>query len=193
MITISRGNSKVKANIFNLPSKTTCLQGLECHKYCYAGKAEVQYPAVLPARERNLAESRTVDFVDNVTGLLKRRRNKLVRIHESGDFYSFMYIQKWFDIAKRLPDYMFYAYTKRIDLFTSEALSYKPDNFILLYSVDGLDRVEELPKGFDKIARVSTTETGINCDAQLNKAVLCGVQCAKCFKGNIKEIIFKKH
>ena len=191
MITISRGNAKVKANIFNLPSKTTCLQGLECHKYCYAGKAEVQYPAVLPSRERNLESSKTNEFMCEVIDLLKRRKNKLVRIHESGDFYSKNYISRWFTIASELTDYVFYAYTKRTDLFTRDVLSLKPKNFGLLYSVDGLDKVEELPKGFDKIARVSSTET--NCPAQSDKDVLCGVQCKKCFKGNVKEIVFLKH
>ncbi len=191
MITISRGNAKVKANIFNLPSKTTCLKGLECHKYCYSSKAEVQYPAVLPSRERNLVASKTLEFADDVVSLLKTRRNKLVRVHESGDFYSLAYIIEWFRIAAELPEYTFYAYTKRTDLFSKGLLGAKPKNFVLLYSVDGLDKVEELPKGFDKIARVSGTET--NCDAQTNKDVLCGVQCKKCFKGNVKEIIFKKH
>lgn len=190
-ITISRGNAKVKANIFNLPSKTTCLKGLECHKYCYAGKAEVQYPAVLPSRERNYEASKTSEFMGEVIGLLERRQNKLVRIHESGDFYNKEYIMGWFHIANKLPGYTFYAYTKRTDLFSEEIIWIKPKNFILLYSVDGLDKVEELPKGFDKIARVSSTET--NCPAQSDKEMLCGVQCKKCFKGNVKEIIFKKH
>ena len=190
-ITISRGNVKVKANIFNLPSKTTCLEGLECHKYCYAGKAEIQYPAVLPSRERNLAASKTPEFIDDIVSLLKTRRNKLVRIHESGDFYSLAYIASWFCIALELPDYTFYAYTKRTDLFNVGIIVAKPKNFVLLYSVDGMDKVEKLPKGFDKIALVSSTET--NCPAQSDKDVLCGVQCEKCFKGNVKEIVFKKH
>ncbi len=76
-------------------------------------------------------------------------------------------------------------------MFTEEILRGKPDNFILIYSVDGLDKVEELPNGFDKVARVSSTET--NCPAQSDKEVLCGVQCKKCFKGNVKEIVFLKH
>ena len=191
MITISRGNVKVKANIFNLPSKTTCLQGLECHNYCYAGKAEVQYPAVLPSRERNLAATKEPSFIAETMHILKTRKNKLVRVHESGDFYSEEYAINWLYIATYMPEYTFYAYTKRTDMFTEEILRGKPKNFILLYSVDGLDKVEELPKGFDKVARVASTET--NCPAQSDKSVLCGVQCKKCFKGDVKEIVFKKH
>ena len=193
MITISRGNVKVKANIFNLPSKTTCLLGLECHKYCYAGKAEVQYPAVLPSRERNLAATKEHSFISEVMHILKTRKNKLVRIHESGDFYSEEYAINWLYIARYMPEYTFYAYTKRVDVFTEEILRGKPKNFVLLYSVDGLDKEEELPTGFDKVARVSSSMEDVNCDAQKNKNVLCGVQCSKCFKGNIKEIVFKKH
>lgn len=191
MLTMSRGNVKVKANIFNLPSKTTCKANLKCHGYCYSSKAEVQYPAVLPSRENNFQESLKSDFVDNAIKLLKTRKNKIVRIHESGDFYSMDYVIAWFSIANALPEYTFYAYTKRDDIFTEDVLKYKPKNFTLIYSIDGLDVKAEKPKGFDKIARVSSTET--NCPAQIKKGVLCGVQCKMCFSSKVEEIVFKKH
>lgn len=36
------------------------------------------------------------------------------RVHESGDFYSAAYVDKWADIARRHPGLTFYAYTKRL-------------------------------------------------------------------------------
>lgn len=193
-IYISYCNRKVKANIFNLPAVKTCKKNISCAGYCYARKSEKRYPGVLPCRERNYVESQKDTFVNDVITILKKRKNKVVRIHESGDFYSVEYIQKWFGICNSLPGYIFYTYTKRDDLFTSDILSTKPDNLTLIYSVDcvfsGKIHVEKVI-GFDKVAIVHDTFT--TCPAITNKSVKCGKQCTKCIDGKEKCIIFKKH
>lgn len=201
MIYLSNGNRKVKATIFNLPAIKTCKKCLDCHKYCYARKAEKLYPKVLPCRERNYQESLKDSFVDKMISLLERKKGKLVRIHESGDFYSLEYIQKWFTVIRSFPDKKFYAYTKRNDLFTTEILANKPENLTLIYSIDGIrkskivcndDWVYNINcEGFDKIAIVHETFT--NCPAIKDKSIMCGKDCTKCIDGKEKCIIFKKH
>jgi hypothetical protein len=191
MVYISRGNMKVKANIFSLPSKTTRKQGLDCHSYCYAAKAEIQYPATKAVRLRNLAASRSPTFTVEVIDMLKTRRNKVVRVHESGDFYSIKYIRRWYLIAKMLPSYTFYAYTKRDDLFIQIPDDWKPLNFTLIYSLDGIDVKGGLPSGFDKLARVSSKNT--TCPAQKDKKILCVKHCSICYDSDINEIVFLKH
>lgn len=192
-LSVSRGNQKVKANIFNLPCISTCKQDLECHKYCYAKKAEYLYPNVKPSRTNNLKQSNKPDFTNEMTALLKTRKNNIVRIHESGDFYNLKYVLKWFEVAKNLPEKTFYAYTKRDDLFSETVLSLKPENFTLIFSVDGLQEGDsfEVPKGFDKVA--VTHKTLNNCDAITNKKVKCMVDCRKCIDKKTNVIIFKKH
>ena len=191
MVNISRGNIKVKANIFSLPSRTTCKQNLDCHEYCYAKKAEVQYPATRAARAGNYIESLCDTFTHDAIKILKTRRNKVVRVHESGDFYSTDYIYAWYTIANALQDYTFYAYTKRDDLLSQIPVSKKPENFTLIYSLDGIDATGDLPPGFDKLARVSSSKT--TCPAQKDKKILCVKDCKLCYDSDVNEIVFLKH
>lgn len=192
---ISKGNKKVKANIFNLPTIITCGKNLKCHKFCYARKAERLYPQVLPCRMNNLKESKDKLFITNMINELSNRKNKIVRIHESGEFYSKDYIQKWFTVCNKLPKHKFYAYTKRADLFTKEILKNKPNNLTLIYSYDGLQSTNskfKIPNGFDKASVVHETKN--NCPANVKDSkVVCMVDCKKCLSKRKSVIIFKKH
>lgn len=178
---------KVKASIFNLPAVKTCKKGLACHAYCYARKAE-RYTNVVKCREENLNCSMQDSFVEQVSNILKKRKHKICRIHESGDFYNVEYIAKWYKIASCNSDWQFYCYTKRNDLFTETILRDKPLNLRIMFSVDGID-APTLDQGlFDGIARVSTSES--NCPAQLGDAQ-CMEDCKKCLTCPL--IVFKKH
>ena len=71
---VSRENKKLVPNdttafiIWNLPAKITCPYATDhCKAACYAVKSEVAYPDCLPARMRNLADSRKADFVARMT------------------------------------------------------------------------------------------------------------------------------
>lgn len=145
----SHKNSKLIPNTFidyiiwNLPAVTTCPGATgHCKGQCYALKAERAYPTCLPSRERNLALSKQGAFVKNmVYTILKRRyysRKKLlvVRIHESGDFYSCKYAMDWLEIARTIEStgerVRFIAYTKSFSFFDGVEL---PANFSLRASV----------------------------------------------------------
>ena len=136
MALLSFGNNKIPKTtaIFNLPAISTCPQSTpECRKWCYARKAEIQYPAVLPSRAKNFTLSRSDTFVIQIgEALRKKRKLDTVRIHESGDFYNQKYFDKWIEISRALPDLTFYAYTKN----TKIDISKRPDNFIMLLSDD---------------------------------------------------------
>lgn len=51
-------------------------------------------------------------FVERAVAELKKSPRKLVRIHESGDFYSAAYVRKWISIVGCLPEIAFWAYTR---------------------------------------------------------------------------------
>lgn len=114
VITVGKGNAKLSKSIaiFSLPAgeEYTCQN--TC-KGCYAIKAQVMYPTVLPCRVNNWNASKCADFVQVMVNLIKKHNFKVVRIHESGDFYSIEYVNKWNEIAQLLPNVRFYAYTKR--------------------------------------------------------------------------------
>lgn len=129
------GNKKLKNTdtvrfiIWNIPAIKTCPYATElCKKSCYARKAERVYPQVLPARENNYQESLKSAFVDNmiytIETLLSKKafQNKKIifRIHESGDFYSQEYADKWIAIIKhfeKVGNLVFHAYTKSLVYF----------------------------------------------------------------------------
>ena len=72
----------------------------------------------------------------NANILLERPTH--VRIHDSGDFYSVDYLNKWVQIAKDNKDVIFYAYTKSIPFFklTKEMNTnfLLPKNLIIIFS-----------------------------------------------------------
>ena len=113
----------------------TCPCALGCRDICYAKQGSYRFKNVISAREYNLFASLEDTFVPNAIADLKRMRKvNTVRIHDSGDFYTFEYYRKWCDIAKALPDMTFYAYTKTVnmDIFTD-----KPDNLHITQSLGG--------------------------------------------------------
>jgi hypothetical protein len=187
-----RGNSKVKALIFNLPAIATCKPGkLQCHKYCYARKSERRFPNVVKARQRNFQKSMSRDFVSLMVKELKQKRATIVRLHASGDFYSKAYISKWYSIVNQCPNVSFYAYTKRDDLF-KKLIKLKPNNLTLIYSLDGVDPSNcsiDLP--FDKTAVVTSSKS--NCPNQTDDKIKCMQDCKKCIDSKTKTIFFKKH
>lgn len=150
-ITVSDGNKKLKptANtkyiIWSIPAIKTCPGATaECIKNCYARKAEKCYPDVLPAREKHLEESKADDFVERMIFSIKANLDRpsykaakrvVVRIHESGDFYTAEYTDKWMEIARHFEDdsrVVFMAYTKSVWFFTGKQI---PENMVVRFSL----------------------------------------------------------
>lgn len=62
---------------------------------------------------------------------------KAIRIHDSGDFFSDEYTTAWLDIARMVPDVLFYAYTKEVTRFRKIVEGQAPENFRWIYSMGG--------------------------------------------------------
>lgn len=155
-ILLSESNKKLIPNentrflIWNLPSKITCPFATEhCRKFCYAVKAEKAYPNCLPSRMQHLELSKRDDFVERMiysieSYLLKPSYQKakkiIVRIHESGDFYNFAYMNKWYKIAEHFKSdkrFVFMAYTKSVvcvDVLSDTGCT-KPKNMVIRFSI----------------------------------------------------------
>lgn len=152
-LTVSDENKKlqktadVKYIIWNLPAVRTCpFRTSMCEAACYARKAERAYPDCLPCRERNFKESLKAGFthnmVETIAELADRRNYKkagrvVVRIHESGDFYSPVYADKWLAVAREIlrrgyKNVVFLAYTKSLPYFQGKEI---PENFKIRASV----------------------------------------------------------
>jgi len=135
----------------NGQSCNTCPGACACAGVCYARQGRYLMPNVMDARVRNLTESLGDNFVLDATadlGYYKRRGYNVVRLHDSGDFYSQEYLDKWAAIAHNHPDLIFYAYTKNL-LLTFDAI---PANLRIVQSLGGKhDKLVNLDKPHSRI------------------------------------------
>ena len=115
-----------KAKIFNfsIPAyktrsgQITCPFAKDCIKYCYAQKGNyTRFPKVQQLMEQKYKISKTNTFIPLMNEEIRKKKATHIRIHDSGDFYSPTYLQKWLDIATQNTNVIFYAYTKSIKFF----------------------------------------------------------------------------
>ena len=113
--------------------KITCPFAAACVKYCYAQKGNyTRYPIVQEVQEKKYEISKQTNFISLMNAEIKKKKANYIRIHDSGDFYSVKYLQKWVQIAEHNPSVIFYAYTKSIKFFTDGLLL--PDNMKIIFS-----------------------------------------------------------
>lgn len=86
----------------------------------------------LSKRYQASKEDNFVELISNELSKVKKDKQTYVRIHDSGDFYSPSYFQKWLTIAKNNPSVRFYAYTKSHSFIRGIEL---PENFDLIFSL----------------------------------------------------------
>ena len=125
----------------------TCPAAGKCAVGCYAKQGAYVWTPVARAYEYRLAASLQSDFVskmcDTIAVKLKSadrsKKQLVIRIHDSGDFYNLEYTKKWLKIISAFPNVHFYAYTKQVLLFNKLKKSgVIPDNFKLIYSEGGV-------------------------------------------------------
>jgi hypothetical protein len=163
MLHFSHGNAKLNKQtvIFNLPAGKTCPGALYCLSFavtdengkrsirdgehtqfrCFAASSEVQYDGVYQNRAENLQQiisslrdGNCADLINQSLQKARKKKTKLVRIHESGDFFNAAYLQAWLMVAQVNPDLKFYCYSKNLPLFVGLEL---PSNFYFTASHGG--------------------------------------------------------
>ena len=121
----------------------TCPMAGQCAKGCYARSGPYNFSNVKDAYEARLVATLSDNFSDLMLAEIKPklktaiRKDKqlVIRIHDSGDFYSPEYVFKWLNVINELPNVHFYAYTKMVHYF-----KYRldiPDNFTIINSYGG--------------------------------------------------------
>ena len=191
---LTMGNHKLGGKIasFSLPaSQGVC--GRICTG-CYALKAQKIYPAVLPSREKKYFASQQTTFQSRVVESIKKLQPDYIRIHDSGEFYSQEYIEKWAEIAKHSPSFIFYTYTKRLGDFNFRKLKQQP-NVVIIDSLHGgsinFGKKEKRPKDMflcpDHKGSVERTVQP--------KDPICGTLCTYCMTKSAEDtgVYFVQH
>ena len=99
-----------------------------CESVCYATKGNHQFPSVKDSRFRSYEVSKADNFSERIEYTVRyhmsTKRYKgnvmIVRIHESGDFYSLQYLRKWVATWKSFRNdsgIVFVLYTKSFPFF----------------------------------------------------------------------------
>lgn len=146
----------------------TCPNAGACTRFCYALNGTYRFPNVRAAHranlERVLADSgQWVE--DMVTELSKKKYRPIgiprdipldpeqldpwvlgwvkaggaaVRIHDAGDFFAAWYLLAWVEVSRRVPDVLFYAYSKEVSMVLTHRDSF-PVNLRVLFSTGGLE------------------------------------------------------
>lgn len=186
-------NMKLKNQyIFTLPAtKSVC--GRVCPG-CYAIKFQVRFPKTLEYRERMLERSKQDGFVNDIVDELNKSKREYtsVRIHESGEFYSQEYINKWEKIAKQLPNTKFYAFTKRMKDFDFKRIMSLP-NVVIIDSMK-FNGLNYGPK--EDMMKLRAEHGTMICPATIsNNKETCGVTCDWCWTKKAQEFgtVFVKH
>ena len=195
------GNKKLAASdeiaflVWSIPAVLTCPGAtVMCMMNCYARRDE-RFPSVRASRIINYMISQQDDFeyvlykalrnqiYTNKGALRKRFKNKeiVVRVHESGDFYSDRYMLAWFHVAAKFPEITFFTYTKSFKMY-ERCMSERPANFEVRASVWADTTVDEIAT----IARCGMSiytaydADGVR-DAVNNGATRCTCEsCTKC-------------
>lgn len=139
---------------FGIPAQDTCLWAGDCKKFCYASKGAYIWSNVKPAFQRRLDATKQDNFPQVMIAEITKRKVEVVRIHDSGDFYSREYLHKWFKVMESMPHVRFYAYSKSLPLLQGERL---PDNFTLIKS-EGGKRDDLIDASSDRHARIFKSE-----------------------------------
>lgn len=95
------GNDKLGNQIltFGLPAVVSCPGRTElCERLCYACHYHYKQGNVVKTRMRNLVLACRDDFDELVLGELRRKRQRLVRPHDSGDLFSAAYAEAWYRV-----------------------------------------------------------------------------------------------
>lgn len=74
-----------------------------CEAVCYATKGNHMFPSVIESRERSYEVTKRDDFTEVIVYTIRTEKQSkrykdavmVIRIHESGDFYSLQYLRKW--------------------------------------------------------------------------------------------------
>ena len=125
----------------SLEGKSTCPFAKGClgaDYKCYAQKGAYAWPKVKQAYNNRYLLTKQDNFVNLMNESIQKKKVDILRLHDSGDFYSVAYLNKWVEIANANKDVIFYAYTKSIPFFKpskkSDTSFLLPKNLKIIFS-----------------------------------------------------------
>lgn len=153
---------------FSLPACATCCPNAgKCKEGCYAKKGRMACPTAQNAYYENYdmvvdgSLWKQLDAEITVLECKAEREHKQlrIRVHDSGDFFSVEYANRWMDVMRNHPDVVFYAYTKMVNMFKYGSSIKMADNFHYVLSYGGLE--DENIQDYDRKAIVISEDMDV--------------------------------
>jgi hypothetical protein len=137
---------------FNLPAGgyeflgkkyTVCPGAGKCFNVCYAQQGTFRFKGSIKVRILNhqallhLYQSGVSAVVESLDRLVKKlpKTVAVVRLHDSGDFFSKWYVKVWLQVIRDNPEILFYVYTKSHPMFAGLSV---PSNLRITSSYGGI-------------------------------------------------------
>lgn len=159
-----------------------------CSK-CYALRGQYQFAGAQAGLERRWRSLTDPRWVEAMTFMIRYRKDPHFRWHDSGDLQSLEHLEKIVEIAKRIPETVFYLPTREKN-YVHQFLTLHgnfPSNLVVRVSATLIDGPP--PVGFANTATVVTS--GATCPApQQNNN--CG-KCRMCWDPKIPNISYQRH
>jgi hypothetical protein len=130
------------AAVIGPDGKRTIQDGPETQFRCFSASQEVLFSNLYKLREANgevvkLAAESVYAAAGALMGAMPNNAG-IIRIHVGGDFKTRAYFQAWLEVARQMPDRLFYAYTKSLPFWVDEKKTLaKLPNFVLTASRGG--------------------------------------------------------
>ena len=165
---IKETGDKLNKRVFNfsIPAyksqtcKVTCPFADKCIKFCYAQKGNYKrFPSVRNGMEKKYQLTKEPNFVDLMNKEIQKKKPDFIRVHDSGDYYSKAYLDKWLTIAKENPKVKFYSYTNSIKFI--KELQEIPRNFDFIFSDSG-KQVNLIDKSKDRHTKIFDSIESLN-------------------------------
>ena len=169
---LKRTSKELDVRVFNfgIPAyksasgKITCPFADACIKFCYAKKGAYIWSNVKPAFEKRYQLTITDKFVTAMTKEIIKKRPDYIRVHDSGDYYSPKYLQKWLRIAKAFPRIKFYSYTNCVKMLKNVDL---PDNYDIIFSDSGKQK-HMIDQATDRHTKIFNTKDELISNGYIN-------------------------
>ena len=165
---IKETGDKLNKRVFNfsIPAyksetgKVTCPFADKCIKFCYAQKGNYKrFPSVKNGMEKKYQLTKEPNFVELMNKEIQKKKPDFIRVHDSGDYYSKEYLNKWLTIAKENPKVKFYSYTNSIKFI--KELQEIPGNFDFIFSDSG-KQVNLIDKAKDRHTKIFDSIESLN-------------------------------
>jgi hypothetical protein len=198
--------SKMPSHSYGIPAEE-CITGSKlvdvansiCAN-CYALKGfyKLYGKTIKPSQYKRFESIENPLWTEAMVTLIASTKNKWFRWHDSGDLQSVEHLAKIVDVAKRLPDVLFWLPTREYAIvrdWTSQNGAF-PDNLVVRLSAHMKGQTTDHLEAYGlPTSRVYTTDTfdgiGTECVARYQQNA-CG-DCRKCWDKSVQTIAYHEH